>query len=77
MVDEPENLALRMLRQVDAKLDTIMERLHDLTARTASLEDQFAVMKSDLALMRGDLARIEHRMDGLDSASNESSVGLI
>jgi hypothetical protein len=40
MSDEAENLTLRMLRQIDAKLDTIMDRVHDLTARMSSVDDQ-------------------------------------
>jgi hypothetical protein len=59
MADEPETPTLRMLRQIDAKLDTMLERINDLTARVASLEDQFSIMKSDLALMRADIARID------------------
>jgi hypothetical protein len=49
MADEPENLALRMLRQVDAKLDIVMERLHDLTARVGSVEDQLVILRSDVS----------------------------
>jgi predicted nuclease with TOPRIM domain len=59
MADEPDNLTLRMLRQVDAKLDTILDRLHDLTARTSSVEDQ-------LVGLRTDFVRLEHRVDRFD-----------
>ena len=40
MVDEPDNLVLRMLRQVDSKQDILMERFLEMTARMASIEDQ-------------------------------------
>jgi predicted nuclease with TOPRIM domain len=59
MADEPDNLTLRMLRQIDAKLDTILDRLHDLTARTSSVEDQ-------LVGLRTDFVRLEHRVDRFD-----------
>jgi archaellum component FlaC len=59
MVDEPDNLILRMLRQVDTKLDTLMERMHDLTARVGSVEDQ-------LSGLRADFVRLEHRLDRFD-----------
>jgi hypothetical protein len=59
MADEPDNLTLRMLRPVDAKLDTILDRLHDLTARTSSVEDQ-------LVGLRTDFVRLEHRVDRFD-----------
>ena len=56
MADEPENLTLRMMRSLDEKLDTIPDRLHDLTARVSLVKDQ-------LAGMRTDLVRLEHRID--------------
>jgi predicted nuclease with TOPRIM domain len=59
MADEPENLTLRMLRQVDAKLDTILDRLHDLTARMSSVEDQVVGLRTDFV-------RLEHRVDRFD-----------
>jgi hypothetical protein len=59
MVDEPENLTLRTLRQIDAKLDTVLGRLHDLTARMSSVEDQPVGLRTDFV-------RLEHRMDRFD-----------
>jgi hypothetical protein len=59
MVDEPDNLTLRTFRQVDSKLDTLMERFLEPTARMASVEDQ-------LVGMRTDLVRLEHRIDHFD-----------
>jgi hypothetical protein len=40
MADEPDNLILRMLRSLDEKTDTILDRPLDLTARVSSVEDQ-------------------------------------
>jgi hypothetical protein len=54
MADEPENLTLRMLPQVDAKLDTLLERMLDLTARVASVEDQLVSVKTDISGLRSD-----------------------
>jgi hypothetical protein len=59
MADEPENLTLRALRQADAKLDTILDRVHDLKARVSSVEDQ-------LVGPRTDFVRLEHRIDRFD-----------
>jgi predicted nuclease with TOPRIM domain len=67
MADEPENLTLRMLRSVDAKQDTLMERFHDLTARIGSAEDQLVGIKSELSGLRTDFVRLEHRVHRLDS----------
>jgi len=59
MADEPENLTPRMFRQIDAKLDIIMDRVHDLTARMSSVEDQ-------LVGLRPDFVHLEHRIDRFD-----------
>jgi hypothetical protein len=66
MTDEPESLTLRMLRQVDGKLDTLMTRFQDATARMASIEDQMVGMRSELSGLRSDFVRLEHRMDRFD-----------
>jgi chromosome segregation ATPase len=66
MADEPENVTLRMLRQIDAKLDTLLERMLDLTARVASVEDQLVSIKTDISGLRSDFVRLEHRMRRFD-----------
>jgi hypothetical protein len=66
MAQEPENLTLRMLRSVDSKQDTLMERFQDLTGRIGSIEDQLVGVKAELSGRRTDFVRIEHRMDRLD-----------
>jgi len=63
MADEPENLTLRMLRGVDGKLDTLMDRIHGFTARIGSIEDQLVGVRSALSGLRTDFVRLEHRMD--------------
>jgi predicted nucleic acid-binding Zn-ribbon protein len=62
MVDEPENLTLRMFRHLDAKLD----RIHDLTARMSSVEDQLVALRTEIVGLRTDVVRLEHRMDRFD-----------
>jgi predicted nucleic acid-binding Zn-ribbon protein len=52
MVDEPENLTLRMFRHLDAKLDTIMDRIHDLTSRMSSVEDQLVGLRTEIVGLR-------------------------
>jgi hypothetical protein len=69
MADEPDNLILRMLRSLDEKMDTILDRLLDLTARMSSVEDQ-------LAGVRTDLVRLEHAWITSTSGSNELNAGL-
>lgn len=59
MADEPENLTLRYLRGIDAKMDAVLESLGDLRHRTTSLESQTSAL-------RGDLTNLMHRFDRLD-----------
>jgi predicted nucleic acid-binding Zn-ribbon protein len=65
--NEPENLTLRFLGQLDAKLDVVTDRLLDLTACVSSLEDQLVGFRNDLTGLRADFVRLEHRMDRLDT----------
>ena len=66
MADEPDNMVLRMLRQVDGKQDTLMQRFMEMTARVASIEDQLVAVRTDISGLRGDFVRLEHRMDHFD-----------
>jgi predicted nuclease with TOPRIM domain len=66
-MNEPENLTLRFLRQLDGKLDTVADRLLDLTARLSSLADQFVGFRGELTGLRADFVRLEHRMDRLNT----------
>lgn len=66
MADEPENLTLRMFRHLDTKLDTIMDRTHDLTARMSLVEDQLVGLRAEIVGLRTDFVRLEHRMDRVD-----------
>jgi hypothetical protein len=74
MADEPENLTLRMLRQLDAKLDAILDCLNEFTARRSSAEDQPVGPRTDFVRLehrvnRFDerLARIERRLDLIEA----------
>jgi archaellum component FlaC len=77
MADEPDNLTLRILRQVDAKLDTLMERFFEMTARMGSLEHQLSGIRTDISGLRSDFVRLEHRMDNSPSACFASNAGSI
>ncbi|MFI5015535.1 MAG: hypothetical protein ACHQAY_24630 [Hyphomicrobiales bacterium] len=73
MAEGPDSLTLGMLHQVDGKVDTLLDCVHDLTARVGSLEDQMVGMRSDLVELRHGmdkfdqcLQRIERRLDLYD-----------
>jgi hypothetical protein len=84
MPDEPDNLTLRMLRQMDGKLDTVMDRVQGMTSRIASIEDQLVGVRTELGGLRADVVRLEHRMDNFDtrllriaaSSRSDRSIGL-
>ena len=62
MATEPENLTLRALRQVDAKLDALLERSLEMTGRLASLEDHLVRAQGEVLALRADFVRIERRL---------------
>ncbi len=76
MAEEPESLTLRMLRSLDAKLDTVMEWLQDLTARVASVEDQLVAVRNDISGLRRDFVRLEHRIDRFDARLTQSAASI-
>jgi hypothetical protein len=62
-MSEPENLTLRAMPLVDAKLDLILQKAQDVTARVASVEDQLIRVHSAMPALRSDFVRVEHRLD--------------
>jgi hypothetical protein len=59
--------AVRMFKQIDAKLDIVSGRIHDLTKRAPSVEDQLLGLRTDIIGLRTGFVRLEHRMDRLDA----------
>jgi hypothetical protein len=66
MATEPENLTLRALRGVDAKLDALLERSLEMTSRLGSVEDHLVRTQGEVSALRADFVRIEHRLDRFD-----------
>jgi septal ring factor EnvC (AmiA/AmiB activator) len=66
MADEPENLVLRYLRNIDAKVDALAVDMREVKARLGSVEKQVAGRRVDFADLRADLVRVEHRIDRAD-----------
>gem|GEM_PF-4528249 len=51
--------ALAFLRKLDSKLDTVIERLDDLTARFGSLNQRISSIELNFALVSTDTARMD------------------
>jgi hypothetical protein len=66
MPDEPDHLVLRMLRQMDTKLDRIVEDVGDLKRRMTSIEGQVSLLHGDFANQSIRIDRIEGRLDRIE-----------
>ena len=67
MVDEPDNLVLRMLWSMDAKLDRVIEDVAELKTRVGILEAQYASISNRMDRIEGRLDRIEKRLSLVDA----------
>jgi len=63
MTDEPENLTLRMLRRIDARLDAMENRLDLIEQRQRGVEHQTTALLQGQDAVRADLARVKRRLD--------------
>lgn len=63
MTDAPDNLTLRYLRQIDAKIDRVVDDLRDLKVRATLLEEGLAGANRRLDRVELRLDRIEKRLD--------------
>lgn len=68
MSDEPDNLVLRMLRNIDAKLERVAEDVADIKIRVTSLEVALAGVNRRMDRMETRLDRIERRLGLTDPA---------
>ena len=66
MVDQTENLTLRMLRQIDAKLDQVDYKLDMLIDRVQDLSVRLACVVDQISGLRAVFVRLEHRMNRFD-----------
>ena len=68
MADEPDNHTLVLLRRMDAKLDRVLEDVHDLKVRMSSVEEGLAGIHRRLDRLDVRVDRIERRFDLVDAA---------
>lgn len=67
MADEPDNLMLRLLRQLDAKMDRVLADVHDLKVRTTAVERGLAECSASIAGCSASIAGINGRIDRVDA----------
>lgn len=63
MVDEPDNLVLRALRQLDTKLDRLIDDNLEIKTRLGILEQQYASISRRVDRIELRLERMETRLD--------------
>ena len=66
MATEPENRVLEMLRQLDAKMDRVIDDIADLKRRVTALEEGQAALAQGLAGVNRWLDRLEARVDRIE-----------
>ena len=67
MADEPANLVLEILPRMDAKVDRVLEDMHDLKARMTGVETALAGVQRRIDRMEDRLDHIERRFELSDA----------
>jgi hypothetical protein len=67
MTDEPENLTLRYLRAIDAKLDRHADDVGELKARIVSLDQRMAAIEQRMLVHSIDIGLVSQRFDRFDA----------
>lgn len=63
MSDGPDSLVLRFMRQVDAKLDRVIDDLADIKVRVTNVEENLVALNRRVDRMDLRIERIERRLD--------------
>jgi hypothetical protein len=63
MSDGPDNLVLRFMRQVDAKLDRVIDDLSDIKVRVTNVEENLVALNRRVDRIDLRVERIERRFD--------------
>ena len=69
MTDAPESLILRYLRQIDQKVDRVIEELHDLKIRMTAVEENSVGVHRRIDRAEARLDRIERRLNLADAGA--------
>lgn len=63
MTDEPDNLVLRYLRNMDVKLDRTLEDLHDIKVCVTSIEESISGVNRRLDRIEERVDKVERRLE--------------
>ena len=67
MADEPDNVVLVLLRRMDAKMDRVIDDLHDVKVRLTAVEEGLNVVQRRIDRLEDRVERIERRLDLVDA----------
>jgi archaellum component FlaC len=66
MVEDPDNLVLRYLQAIDARVDGLAQDMHEVKTRLSILEQQIGVGQQQYASISSRLDRIETRLERIE-----------
>ena len=66
MVDEPDDLVLRYLRQIDQKIDNVAEEVKESKVRVGRVETSLAQVQVHLAEHSVRMDKIDSRLDRIE-----------
>lgn len=72
MADEPDDIVLRQLRAIDAKLDRVLAESGELKVRMSGMEQHLLAIQIDISGLRSRLDHLEVRLDRI-----ERRLGLV
>ena len=67
MAEEPDNVVLVLLRRMDAKMDRVIDDLHDVKVRLTAVEQGLNVVQRRIDRLEDRVERIERRLDLVDA----------
>ncbi len=67
MAEEPDNVVLVLLRRLDAKMDRVIDDLHDVKVRLTAVEEGLNVVQRRIDRLEDRVERIERRLDLVDA----------
>ena len=66
MVDEPDDLVLRYLRQIDQKIDNVAEEVKESKVRVGRVETSLPQVQAHLAERSVRMDKIDSRLDRIE-----------
>ena len=67
MAEEPDSVVLVLLRRLDAKMDRVIDDLHDVKVRLTAGEEGLNVVQRRIDRREDRVERIERRLDLVDA----------